>query len=257
MDEKLHRENLGRTTSPTVRKLYGTLVDELGSGFMRSSPHSHGHIRNVLRFSRGTLNPIDFIVNVSDLRCYFRSPLFSIHPDLSTLVETEFPQGIRQGNEWVFNFDDARTCKRLIDFVNGRLRGFIEIRPGGPATPVEERLSVTLVEPASVEGSVYWEGDRSRALHEQVERNSAARDACLRDQGARCIVCGLRVRERYAGLSREVVEVHHLRPLSDTIGPYQLNPATDLVPVCPNCHRVIHSQVPALEPGQVKAMLAS
>ncbi len=256
MDEALHRVNLTHTNSSTIRRMYGTLVDELGAGFMLSRPYSHGHIQHVLRFSRGTLNPIDFIVNVSDLRCYFRAPLFSVHPDLSALVETAFPQGTWQEKQWVFNIHDVKTCRQLIDFVNGRLRGFIESRPGGPAQPVVERLSVKLVEPDSVEGSVYWEGDRARALHEQVERNSAAREACLRKQGARCVVCDLRLRDRYAGLSREVVEVHHLRPLSNTIGPYQLDPATDLVPICPNCHRVIHSQMPALEPGQVKAMLA-
>ncbi len=184
-------------------------------------------------------------MNASDLRCYFRAPLLSIHPGLLTLVETEFPQGTRQGNEWVFNFSDAQTCMQLVNFVNGRLREFIESRPGGRGQTVVPQVSVTLVEPESVSGSVYWEGDRARALHEQVERSSAARGACLRGQGTRCAVCGLRVRERYTGLSREVVEVHHLRPVSDTTGPYQLNPATDLVPVCPNCHRVIHSQVPA------------
>ncbi len=39
-------------------------------------------------------------------------------------------------------------------------------------------------------------------------------------------------------LASNFIEVHHIKPLSQHEG--TVNPETDLVPVCPNCHRMLH-----------------
>ncbi|MDM5187565.1 HNH endonuclease [Bacillus sp. DX4.1] len=36
------------------------------------------------------------------------------------------------------------------------------------------------------------------------------------------------------------MEVHHLKPLSTIGEEVAINPKEDLVPVCSNCHRMIH-----------------
>jgi 5-methylcytosine-specific restriction protein A len=36
------------------------------------------------------------------------------------------------------------------------------------------------------------------------------------------------------------MHVHHLTPLATMTGPYQVDPISDLRPVCPNCHAMIH-----------------
>ena len=36
---------------------------------------------------------------------------------------------------------------------------------------------------------------------------------------------------------------------------YEVNPITDLRPVCPNCHAMIHRQVPAYSIDDIKTML--
>ena len=41
-----------------------------------------------------------------------------------------------------------------------------------------------------------------------------------------------------------VIEVHHLEPLALLVDPRAYNPETDLVPLCPNCHRAVHTQRP-------------
>ena len=75
MDSNFHKVNLARIGSPSIVKVYGTLADELGDGFMTSRPHGHGYMKT-LRFSRGAWNPLDFSINASDLLCYFRAPEF-------------------------------------------------------------------------------------------------------------------------------------------------------------------------------------
>jgi hypothetical protein len=257
MDRRLYQANLDRMAAPGLVAIYERLVDELGPGFLMSRPTGHGPGRkHVLRFSRGSWNPLDFIVNNRDLRCYFRAPLFRHDPRALGQVRAAFPRGdVTDTGDYAFNFSDMPTCDRLIRFVNEDLRNVIEARPddGGVAAPVIE-VSVDLQEDSGAD-SVYWEGDRSRALHERIERDRRARDECLRLRGNGCAVCGLRLRDRYTGLSREVIEVHHLRPVAMSAGVYQVNPAIDLIPVCPNCHRVIHTTIPPMSAEQARTML--
>ncbi|HEX9840255.1 MAG TPA: HNH endonuclease [Anaerolineales bacterium] len=53
-----------------------------------------------------------------------------------------------------------------------------------------------------------------------------------------------------------IIHVHHLIPLSEIKGTYDLDPIKDLVPVCPNCHAIIHSTQPPLTIEQLKEHLS-
>ena len=57
--------------------------------------------------------------------------------------------------------------------------------------------------------------------------------------GYSCFVCGFNFFETYGEIGRQFIHVHHINPLSQ-IGEQSVNPITDLVPVCPNCHCMIH-----------------
>ena len=46
--------------------------------------------------------------------------------------------------------------------------------------------------------------------------------------------------ERYGEIGKEFIEIHHLNPISETDGEHEVNPATDLIPLCSNCHSMIH-----------------
>ncbi len=46
----------------------------------------------------------------------------------------------------------------------------------------------------------------------------------------------------FGGDFEGVIHVHHIKPLSQISQKYVVNPIHDLVPVCPNCHLVIHSK---------------
>ena len=48
------------------------------------------------------------------------------------------------------------------------------------------------------------------------------------------------------------IHVHHLKPLSDIGGEYQVDPVKDLRPVCANCHAMIHSKKPAYTLEEIK-----
>jgi 5-methylcytosine-specific restriction enzyme A len=46
--------------------------------------------------------------------------------------------------------------------------------------------------------------------------------------------------DTYGEVRREFIHVHHITPLHEIQMGYQVNPIEDLIPVCPNCHAMLH-----------------
>ena len=101
----------------------------------------------------------------------------------------------------------------------------------------------------------YREGSAQRVLVNRYERDSRARDAFLRRYGHECVACGISFADRYGPEVAGLIHVHHLVPLSTVGKDYSPDPARDLVPVCPNCHAVVHSGSRTRSIDEVKAML--
>lgn len=88
---------------------------------------------------------------------------------------------------------------------------------------------------------IYEEGERiTGVVRTEVKRNPAARTRCLALKGHRCIVCEKDLEEEYGVPG--IIHVHHLKPIFESVGAREVDPEKDLVPVCPNCHAVIHSK---------------
>lgn len=101
------------------------------------------------------------------------------------------------------------------------------------------------------------EGGFSLALVRKRERNPRNRLLCLRIHGSVCGVCHMDPAERY-GEAGTIIEVHHLHPLALSGGPRPYDPSTDLVPLCPNCHRAAHTRRPEpWSPEELREKLAS
>ena len=50
--------------------------------------------------------------------------------------------------------------------------------------------------------------------------------------------------ERYGEIGRDFIHVHHRAGMANEKGEHVVNPEKDLVPVCPNCHAMLHRQSP-------------
>ncbi len=72
------------------------------------------------------------------------------------------------------------------------------------------------------------------------ERNSALRKNALDIHGYDCMACGFNFEECYGEIGKGFIEVHHVLPLANNAGKRKTNPATDLVVLCANCHRMVH-----------------
>ena len=90
------------------------------------------------------------------------------------------------------------------------------------------------------------------------ERDPAARRACLDHYGTQCQVCGLDFGEVYGELGRGFIHVHHVTALSQVREAHVVDPIKDLVPVCPNCHAMLHiNQGEPLAVEKLRAVVAA
>ena len=92
--------------------------------------------------------------------------------------------------------------------------------------------------------STYSEGTVARILVNRYERDERARAECINRYGAKCDLCGFVFVEFYGDVGRDVIHVHHLRPIARVGANYRVDPIKDLRPVCPNCHAILHRRDP-------------
>jgi len=100
-----------------------------------------------------------------------------------------------------------------------------------------------------------YEGAHKQIYVNQYERDRHARDKCIRIYGTKCSVCDFDFEKAYGETGKNVIHVHHLKPLSEIKGEYKVDPENHLRPVCPNCHTIIHRRKPAFSIDAVKAMI--
>lgn len=105
------------------------------------------------------------------------------------------------------------------------------------------------------ESATYVEGASKKIWVNSYERNPQARQRCIQHYGARCVVCGFSFREVYGEIGDGFIHIHHLRELSEVNEEYEVDPLRDLVPVCPNCHAMIHRRKPAYTIEEIKEFI--
>ncbi|HIS88827.1 TPA: HNH endonuclease [Candidatus Avigastranaerophilus faecigallinarum] len=94
----------------------------------------------------------------------------------------------------------------------------------------------------SSEKNNYKEGAIKTITVNAYERNTKAKMSCLEYYGTKCKICGFEFSKKYGEQFKNKIHVHHVKPLSTIKSEYKLNPITDLIPVCPNCHMILHSK---------------
>ena len=154
---------------------------------------------------------------------------------MSLVLQSRIDPDVRNGEE---PFDDTFNWSRL--FVAAVLA----------LLPVQPREAE---EPSPVVG--YAEGGATTSLSTRYERDRRNRAAAIAIWGCKCRACGLDFGDRYGSAARGFIEVHHTVPVSVLKPGTVVDPARDLVPLCPNCHAVVHRREPPFTVDEIRAML--
>ena len=99
------------------------------------------------------------------------------------------------------------------------------------------------------------EGQRKTVLVNRYERDPKLRSEAIRIHGSKCMICGFDFERTYGDLGANFCHIHHLSPLSEIGKAQAIDPKKDLIPVCPNCHAMLHRKKPAYTPKQLQGLL--
>lgn len=97
--------------------------------------------------------------------------------------------------------------------------------------------------PETADTSNCIEGAIKTITVNKYERSTEARNKCIKHHGCTCKVCGLNFKEMYGVIGEGFIHVHHIKPLCEIKEGYEVDPVNDLIPVCPNCHAMLHKKL--------------
>lgn len=130
----------------------------------------------------------------------------------------------------------------------GTVLSLLDIVPVNVVNEPDDQPDITL--------SGYEEGRKIKFLSNKYERNPINRFICLQSKGYRCSVCGFEFEKKYGEIGRGFIHVHHITPVSKMGEGYLVDPIRDLVPVCPNCHAMLHRTDPPLTVEELQKQIA-
>lgn len=145
---------------------------------------------------------------------------------------------------------DQVSAQVLIDAMPGvpwdSINPGMELEPGAEA--IIRALWADLgpgqgSDPTQPVPGTYPDGAVARVAVNRYERDPEARRACIAHRGTSCAACGFSFEMAYGEVGADFIHVHHVVPASQLGSAYQLDPLTDLVPLCANCHAMAHHGV--------------
>ena len=84
------------------------------------------------------------------------------------------------------------------------------------------------------------EGKKIGSYSTKYERNQKNRRLAIKIHGTKCHICGFDFEKIYGERGRGFIEVHHIKPLYENQEETEIDPKTDLICVCSNCHKMFH-----------------
>lgn len=103
---------------------------------------------------------------------------------------------------------------------------------------------------------IHYEGSVTTVKVNKYERNQDARRKCIEIHGFQCKICGFDFEKTYGEVGKGLIHVHHVVPISTIKHEYHIDYEKDLIPVCPNCHAMIHRRKEPYSINEVREMLS-
>ena len=101
----------------------------------------------------------------------------------------------------------------------------------------------------------FTEGAVRQVTINAYERDPKARAACIEEYGSTCQVCKFNFETAYGAIGKGFIHVHHKIDIATVGESYQFDPINDLIPVCPNCHAMLHTDTPAMSIEKLKQII--
>ena len=159
------------------------------------------------------------------------------NPVLEEKILKQVRHDIQNCNEWY----------KLADYLDIKVEGIVNdkvknVNDENVNTSAEKDLIfLESVFPDEINNN-YYEGAVKSIVVNKYERNTKAKKECIKYHGTACKICGFKFSDIYGEQFENKIHVHHLKPISEIGEEYQIDPINDLIPVCPNCHMILHAK---------------
>lgn len=170
-----------------------------------------------------------------------------INPEENTLFHEEYLESVDVNNiqQWFPQQSGISIESEVLDNLESNWFNYIKNNkyiknsffPKGDIPDIEE---------------TYREGKSKDITQTRYERNPEARKMCLLHYGYSCKVCNFNFEAYFGEVGKSFIHVHHINQISEVGQEYEVDPIKDLIPVCPNCHAMIHSKRPAFTIEEIK-----
>ena len=234
------------------------------AGFLAKYPEFSDKISNItkssnyLRFATGTKGMYyAWIFRNGDLEIILEfdnkdKELYKYFLSIESELQNFFKEKLIIGQSKIKTFVYISKAKYSLNWAVETMFGFIKII-GDKLNNFQQNNSTTIIskETAITSNTLnvnilvneeVIEGQKVSIKTTRYERNSKNRALALSIHGTTCLTCGFNFNEFYGkDLAKDFIEVHHIIPVSK--GKTKVNPKTDLVPLCSNCHSMIHKEM--------------
>ena len=198
-------------------------------------------------------NMLNNLINAAEIklpaliRAHFNPDFQCLYEDIHPIEELLFYSRKIKSDENILAGPFGYICSKAID---GYIRYYADkngINLDDYDTIAEEDGEDYSEEPEFVEGEV------SDSCSKRYERNPKARKECIAAKGCICSICGFDFGKEYGEWGEGFIQVHHIIPIHERGGSYKLNPIRDLIPICSNCHSMIHrKRSETLKPDELR-----
>lgn len=106
-------------------------------------------------------------------------------------------------------------------------------------------------EPIGFNNHIFKEGTVKTVILNVHERSPQTRKLCIDEHGYNCKICSFNFEKTYGVKGKDYIHVHHIKSLSKIGKKHTVVPINDLIPVCPNCHAMLHLGSKPLKPKEL------
>ena len=167
---------------------------------------------------------------------------------------------------YTLSFQGEQSMRNFVNKVaveKGLICAYDKTNPGRQVTfrgkkKFEKNISVVKLNnllPTEENIIKFTEGDVTQVSVNRYERNSEARRDCIDFYGISCKACEFNFEKIYGKPGKDFIHVHHIVPISKIGRNYTINPIKDLVPLCANCHSMIHRTNPIMSVSKLEAIM--
>ncbi|MCD8408645.1 HNH endonuclease [Tenacibaculum dicentrarchi] len=239
---------MGKITNEMVEKSF-----EIGKKFYKNKISLKDGIKVLTQIGMNENSAVDYVYNYSNL---IQGKLFT---RTTNIYGTEYSfQKIYEENGISGLQNALLSLSQHIDYYEEKSGSSVKKRKEvyNRYLKLINHKPERTIYPDEVDSEIeYSEGKTKKILVNSYERNQIARKKCIEHFGLNCQVCDFNFEEKFGDLGKNFIHVHHKIDIATIGNEYSVNPLTDLIPVCPNCHSMLHKKKPAYSIEELKTIM--